>query len=71
MEHFLSALEHQASSRGVSGRRSDQVMSQSIWSMLRMTLASIGRADLYAAVDSRWAHPGHTEPLMRRHCHWD
>ncbi|KAF0309595.1 Peroxisomal targeting signal 1 receptor [Amphibalanus amphitrite] len=53
VEHFLSALEHQASSRGVSGRRSDQVMSQSIWSMLRMTLASIGRADLYAAVDSR------------------
>ncbi|XP_043246023.1 peroxisomal targeting signal 1 receptor-like [Amphibalanus amphitrite] len=53
VEHFLSALEHQASSRGVSGRRSDQVMSQSIWSMLRMTLAAIGRADLYAAVDSR------------------
>ncbi|XP_037085329.1 peroxisomal targeting signal 1 receptor-like [Pollicipes pollicipes] len=53
VEHFMTALEHQASSRGASGQRSAQAMSHNIWSMLRMTLATMGRSDLFTAVDSR------------------
>lgn len=51
VEHFLSALHLQERSRGPKGERS--VMSDNIWSTLRMTLSLMGRTDLTAVCDSK------------------
>lgn len=55
-EHFLIALNHQASSMERSGLavpNSSNQMSDTIWSTLRMAVSLMGRADLAPAIDSR------------------
>lgn len=55
-EHFLIALNHQASSMARSGLAmsdSSSQMSDTIWSTLRMALSLMGRTDLSTAIDER------------------
>jgi peroxin-5 len=51
VEHFLAALNLQQRSRGPQGERS--VMSDNIWSTLRMAISLMGRIELHQACDSR------------------
>lgn len=56
VEHFLTALNHQASSRSRSGIKVDlssNQMSDTIWSTLRMAISLMGRHDLQPAIDNR------------------
>lgn len=56
VEHFLTALNHQASSRNRSGINIDLAsnqMSDTIWSTLRMAISLMGRHDLQPAIDNR------------------
>ena len=51
VEHFLSALNLQERSQGPKGERS--VMSDNVWSTMRMTLSLMGRTDLSSSCDAR------------------
>ncbi|XP_031629596.1 peroxisomal targeting signal 1 receptor [Contarinia nasturtii] len=57
IEHFLLALNHQATSMARSGlqsvKDSSNQMSDTIWSTLRMAISLMGRMDLQEAIDSR------------------
>lgn len=56
VEHFLTALNHQATSAARSGIESatpNSQMSETIWSTLRMAVSLMGRADLQEAIDQR------------------
>lgn len=57
IEHFLLALNHQATSMGRSGlqsvKDSSSQMSDTIWSTLRMAISLMGRMDLQEAIDKR------------------
>lgn len=57
IEHFLLALNHQATSMSRSGlqsvKDSSNQMSDTIWSTLRMAISLMGRMDLQEAIDSR------------------
>ncbi|XP_055311031.1 peroxisomal targeting signal 1 receptor isoform X2 [Sitodiplosis mosellana] len=57
IEHFLLALNHQATSLSRSGLQSvkdtSNQMSDTIWSTLRMAISLMGRMDLQEAIDSR------------------
>lgn len=56
-EHFLTALNHQATSLARSGlsnaKASMNQMSDTIWSTLRMVISLSGRLDLQPAIDNR------------------
>lgn len=52
-EHFLTALNLQASGRGIPGKSSSSPMSDNIWSTLRLVVSLLKRHDLYEAVDNR------------------
>ncbi|XP_052270697.1 peroxisomal targeting signal 1 receptor-like isoform X2 [Dreissena polymorpha] len=51
VEHFLTALNMQKQSHGL--KDPNAVMSQNIWSTLRMAISLLGRSDLYAFCDKR------------------
>lgn len=51
VEHFLQALNMQKRGEGPRGEKS--VMSDNIWSTLRMTLSLMGRPDLYKTCEQR------------------
>lgn len=51
VEHFLTALNMQKQSHGV--RDPQTVMSQNIWSTLRMAISLMGRSELYNLCDKR------------------
>ena len=54
VEHFLSALNFQSQGRGLDSRKSDsKVMSDNIWSSLRLTLGLKGQRELYSAIEDR------------------
>ena len=60
VEHFLSALNFQAAARGRGGRSlggqsSDpgKVMSDNIWSSLRLTLGLMGKRELYPLIEQK------------------
>lgn len=56
VEHFLTALNHQASSiarSGIEGPSPGNQMSETIWSTLRMAISLMGRTDLTNAIDAR------------------
>lgn len=56
VEHFLTALNHQASSMSRSGlNRTEPTnqMSETIWSTLRMAISLMGRLDMHSALDDR------------------
>lgn len=56
VEHFLTALNHQANSSSRSGLNivlPTSKMSDTIWSTLRMTISLMGRQDLLPAVENR------------------
>lgn len=57
IEHFLLALNHQATSMARSGlqsvKDSSNQMSDTIWSTLRMAISLMGRMDLQEAIDNR------------------
>lgn len=57
VEHFLLALNHQATSMARSGlqsaKDSGNQMSNTIWSTLRMAISLMGRMDLQDAIDNR------------------
>uniref|UniRef100_A0A2R5LN57 Peroxisomal targeting signal 1 receptor n=1 Tax=Ornithodoros turicata TaxID=34597 RepID=A0A2R5LN57_9ACAR len=50
-EHFLTALNMQNAGRGLAGSRDTSVMSENIWSTLRMVLTLMNRPDLYKVID--------------------
>ena len=52
-EHFLTALNFQAAGRGPQGEISHSVMSENIWSSLRLCMSLMDRQDLYHDVDMR------------------
>lgn len=55
-EHLLTALNQQAAGRGAKGERvtpMNPVMSDSIWSTLRLVLALLDRQDLFPIVEAR------------------
>ena len=52
-EHFLTALNFQAAGRGPQGEQSHSVMSENIWSSLRLCMSLMDRQDLYHDVDMR------------------
>lgn len=55
-EHFLTALNHQASSMARSGLESsnpNNQMSDTIWSTLRMAISLMGRTELQPAIENR------------------
>lgn len=56
-EHFLTALNHQATSLARSGlsdvKGTTNQMSDTIWSTLRMVISLMGRLDLQPAIDNR------------------
>lgn len=56
-EHFLTALNHQATSMERTGLKNSNSsinqMSDTIWSTLRMVISLMGRFDLQPAIDSR------------------
>ncbi|CAB3370647.1 Hypothetical predicted protein [Cloeon dipterum] len=52
-EHFISALNIQASGKGVQGKSSWRSMSESIWSSLRLVVGLMERKDLFTLVDNR------------------
>ncbi|KAK6177753.1 hypothetical protein SNE40_015794 [Patella caerulea] len=54
VEHFLTALNMQQQSSGPTGAQA--VMSNNIWSTLRMTLSLMGRPDLYDVCDKNDLH---------------
>lgn len=51
VEHFLQALTMQKRGEGPRGEKS--VMSDNIWSTLRMTLSLMGRSELYELCERR------------------
>lgn len=51
VEHFLTALNMQKQSHGPKDPQ--QVMSDNIWSTLRMAISLLGRTDLYRTCDSK------------------
>lgn len=60
MEHFLEALSLQRQAAGDGGRAARgpggvaaTMMSDNIWSTLRMALSMMGESSLYAAADRR------------------
>lgn len=56
IEHFLVALNHQATSMsrsGLKGNISNNQMSDTIWSTLRMAVSLMGRTELQQAIDDR------------------
>lgn len=57
VEHFLLALNHQATSMARSGlqsvKDSSNQMSDTIWSTMRMAISLMGRMDLQEAIDER------------------
>lgn len=57
VEHFLLALNHQATSMARSGlqsvKDSSNQMSDTIWSTMRMAISLMGRMDLQEAIDDR------------------
>ena len=54
VEHFLSALNFQAQGRGLNNTKSDaKVMSENIWSSLRLTLGLKGQRELYSTIEER------------------
>ena len=64
VEHFLSALNFQAAARGASGGLRGQsaastasdrgkVMSDNIWTSLRLTLGLMGKRDLYPLIEQK------------------
>ena len=53
MEHFLSALNFQAQGRGLDSSSNSKVMSDNIWSSLRLTLGLKGQRELYSAIEER------------------
>jgi len=52
-EHFISALNIQASGKGPQGKSSWRSMSESIWSSLRLVVSLLNRQDLFPAVDNK------------------
>lgn len=52
-EHFLTALNFQAAGRGPQGEKSQSVMSDNIWSSLRLCTSLMDRQELYKDVDGR------------------
>lgn len=56
IEHFLTALNHQATSMarsGINNPNPNSQMSETIWSTMRMAVSLLGRADLQPAIDQR------------------
>ena len=60
VEHFLSALNFQAAAlgrggRSLGGQSSDpgKVMSDNIWSSLRLTLGLMGKRELYPLIEQK------------------
>lgn len=54
VDHFLTALNHQANSSLRSGFKPDNTqMSDTIWSTMRMAISMMGRHDLQPAIDNR------------------
>jgi len=56
IEHFLTALNHQATSMqrsGLNNPNPNNQMSDAIWSTLRMAVALLGKGDLQGAIDRR------------------
>ena len=51
VEHFLSAINLQKNSRGPQGEQS--VMSDNIWTTMRMALTLMGNTELHTACDER------------------
>lgn len=51
MEHFLQALNMQK--RGEGPRGESSLMSDNIWSTVRMTLSFMGRTELYKECESK------------------
>lgn len=56
IEHFLTALNHQATSMtrsGIQNPKPNSQMSDTIWSTMRMAVSLLGRTDLQTAIDQR------------------
>ena len=54
VEHFLSALNFQANGRGLNSTKTDaKIMSENIWSSLRLTLGLKGQRELYSMIEDR------------------
>lgn len=51
VEHFLSAVNLQKNSSGPNGEQS--VMSDNIWTTMRMALTLMGKTELHTACDNR------------------
>lgn len=56
VEHFLTALNHQATSMarsGINNPNPNNQMSDTIWSTMRMAVSLLGKANLQSAIDQR------------------
>lgn len=53
VQHFLAVLNFQNAGRGPQGQSSRTIMSNNVWSSLRMALSLMNRQDLYDLVERR------------------